>query len=344
MGVIGAIVSIGIVVGPALGGIIIGAFSWRWIFYVNLPVGLAGTWLARRYVPDFKPAKRQPFDYGGALTLFAGLLCLLLGLTLGQQQGFAHPLAWLLFGGWAAGSIAFVWFERRVSHPMISPGLFTNPLFGINLATGFMCFVALAGVLILMPFYLENILGFDTIHVGLLMGIVPVMLGLTAPLAGALSDRVGTRPMTAIGMGVLLGGYLAASTLTVHTSAAGYMLRMFAVGAGMGLFVSPNNSAIMGTAQRQQLGVVSGLMAITRTLGQTVGVAVMGALWAGRSAAHTGTSLPGGATLAPVAAQIAALQDTFRAAALLLALALLLGLWAWLQEQRQQRALAKYQR
>ena len=93
MGMIGAIVSVGIVVGPALGGVIIGTFSWRWIFYVNLPVGVLGTILVARNVPDFKPAGQQRFDYWGALTLCLSLLSLLLGLTFGQQQGFLSPLS-----------------------------------------------------------------------------------------------------------------------------------------------------------------------------------------------------------------------------------------------------------
>ena len=96
MGMIGAIVSVGIVVGPALGGVIIGALSWGWIFYVNLPVGVFGTILVARNVPDFKPTGRQRFDYWGALTLCLSLLCLLLGLTLGQQEGFFKPAVGLL--------------------------------------------------------------------------------------------------------------------------------------------------------------------------------------------------------------------------------------------------------
>ena len=164
------------------------------------------------------------------------------------------------------------------------------------------------------------------------MGIVPVMLGITAPFAGALSDRGGTRRITVIGLAIMLVGYLAAGTLTQNTSAWGYLIRMSILGLGIGTFISPNNSAIMGSASRRQLGVVSGFMAVTRTLGQTVGVAVMGAVWAGRTAFYAGARMQSGATLAPSEAQVAALQDTFHAAAVLLAAALLLGIWAYVHE------------
>jgi EmrB/QacA subfamily drug resistance transporter len=341
MGMIGSIVSVGIVVGPALGGVIIGALSWRWIFYVNLPFGVIGTILVARNVPDFKPARKQRFDYLGALTLCLSLLTLLLGLTFGQQQGFFTPVVGLMIGLWLLLLIIFIGIETKVSQPMVDLKMFGNMLFSINLATGFISFVGLAGVMILMPFYLENILGFKITHVGLLMGIVPVMLGITAPFAGALSDRAGTRRITVIGLAIMVVGFLAAGTLAQHTSAWGYLARMFLLGLGIGTFVSPNNSAIMGSASRRQLGVVSGFMAVTRTLGQTVGVAVMGAVWAGRTASYAGARLQSGATLAPPEAQVAALQDTFHTAAALLAAALLLGIWAYVREYHGKDAAAK---
>jgi len=334
MGLIGAIVSIGIVVGPALGGMIIGALSWRWIFYVNLPVGIIGTIMVRRNVPDYKPVGRQRFDYLGALTLFFCLLALLLSLTLGQQQGFFNPTVLTLIGLSLLLFVVFIALEKKVAQPMIDLKMFDNKSFCTSLVTGFISFVGLAGVLILMPFYLENILRFKILHVGLLMGIVPVMLGITSPFAGAISDRFGTRRLAVIGMGIMFIGYLAASTLTQNTSVMGYLVRMFAVGLGIGIFISPNNSSIMGTAQRHQLGIVSGMMAITRTLGQTVGVAVMGAIWAGRTAVYAGGQIQGGATAAPVDAQIAGLNDAFQTAAVLLAFALLLGVWAYIAEER----------
>ena len=326
MGIIGAIVSVGIVVGPALGGVIIGALSWRWIFYVNLPIGILGTMLAARNVPDFKPAGKQRFDFAGALTLCLSLLSLLLGLTFGQQQGFFTPVVGLMIGLWLMLLIIFIGIEKKVAQPMVDLKMFGNMLFSINLATGFLSFVGLAGVMILMPFYLENILGFKITHVGLLMGIVPVMLGITAPFAGALSDRVGSRRITVTGLAIMFLGYIAAGTLGGDTSAWGYLIRMFLLGLGIGSFISPNNSAIMGSASPRQLGVVSGFMAITRTLGQTIGVAAMGAVWAGRTAFYVGARMQSGTTLAPQQAQVEALQDTFRVSAVLMAVALLLGI------------------
>jgi hypothetical protein len=115
-------------------------------------------------------------------------------------------------------------------------------------------------------------------------------------------------------------------------------LRLLPIGLGMGIFQSPNNSAIMGAVPRAQLGVVSGLLSVNRTLGQTTGIAVMGAIWAGRVAARSPDVLTGGATTAPAAIQVAAMQDTFYVVVGLVALALAAAVWGWWQERRQQAA------
>lgn len=333
MGIIGAIVSVGIVMGPVLGGLILGVLSWRWIFYVNLPVGILGIFMVHRYLPDFRPRGRQKFDVIGAVSLCLGLLFLLLGLTFGQQLGFLQPLVYLLLGAGAVLLIFFIWVEHKVAQPMIDPQLFSNSIFSVNLTTGFICFVGLGGTVILLPFYLQNILGFPSMKVGLLMGIIPVMLGVMSPLSGVWSDRIGSRKITMIGQFFMIVGFMAASTLNQDTTVFGYGIRVFAVGTGIGIFMSPNNSAIMGAAPRHQLGIVSGMMAQSRTLGQTVGVAVIGAIWAGRTLYYANADVAGGATYAPLGAQLNGLHDAFCVAAVLTAIGLLLNFKAFLRDR-----------
>lgn len=334
LGISGAIVSLGIITGPTIGGLLIDSLGWHWIFFVNLPVGVIGTVMAVLYIPDIRPVSRQRFDFPGAFTLLASLLGLLLGLSLGQSLGFGDLRVVALLTLWLIFLILFIQIERRVAEPMIDLHLFQNRLFSINLLTGFIAFVSNAGVFLLMPFYLENALGYDPRHIGLLLAIVPIAVGLTAPLAGTLSDRFGTRPITAIGMGILLSGYLSIGTLSLQTSATGYMLRFLPIGLGLGIFQSPNNSAVMGAASRLRLGVVSGMLAITRTLGQTTGVALIGAIWVGRITVYLNGSLTGSATNAPPAIQVAALQDTLHGITFLIALALILAIWAWVEERQ----------
>jgi EmrB/QacA subfamily drug resistance transporter len=340
LGLSGTMVSVGIVVGPTLGGVLINALSWHWIFFVNLPVGIIGTWMVIRFVPNFKPVGRQNFDYLGAVVLFVSLLALLLALTVGQSLGFTAPAILALFAVWLVFLALFILIELRVSEPMVDLELFSNRLFSVNLVTGFATFVAIAGTLILIPFYLENVLGFSTQQVGLMLAVVPVFLGVTAPVSGALSDRLGTRPITVVGLLVLLLGYLFLSRLDAQTGILSFLLLFFPIGIGMGMFQSPNNSAILGSAPRERLGVASGLLSITRALGQTTGIALLGAFWAARVIGQAGTAVTGGATAAPPEAQVAGLQDTFAFISVLIALALALSLWGLNQERRLQRELA----
>jgi EmrB/QacA subfamily drug resistance transporter len=336
LGIFGTVVSVGIVVGPTLGGVIIDAFSWHAIFFVNLPVGILGTFLSMRFVPAFRPPGGQRFDAWGAIALCANLLCLSLALTVGQRLGFGDTRIVALFAGFAASLAIFIAVELRAEQPMIDLRLFRNRLLSVNLITGFFAFIAVAGSLILMPFYLENVMRLDTRQVGLMLAALPVGLGIVAPVSGWLSDRLGTRPIAVVGLAVLVVGYLMLSRLSAETDTLGFLVSFLPIGLGMGIFQSPNNSAIMGSAPRERLGVVSGLLSITRTLGQTTGIAVWGAVWAGRVFALTGAPLPGGATSAPPAIQVAALRDTYVGIVILIAAALGLGIWGLMHERRQQ--------
>jgi len=337
LGISGTIVSVGIAVGPTLGGLIVQYLSWHWIFFVNLPIGIIGTFMVIRYVPAFKPPGGQRFDYLGALTLCVSLLSLLVALTLGQRVGFGNGIVLLLVGIFIAFLAAFILIELRTEQPMLDLRLFRNSLFSVSLTTGFIIFICLSGTLILMPFYAENVLGYDPQQTGLLMATVPVALGLIAPLSGSLSDRYGSRSITVAGLAVLTIGFLAISSLDAETTTLGYILRFLPVGLGMGIFQSPNNSAIMGAAPRDRLGIASGMLAVTRTLGQTTGIAVLGALWAGQVFKHAGEVLPGGATAAPIPAQVFALRDTFVIVSILIFAALLLSIWGLREERKQKK-------
>jgi EmrB/QacA subfamily drug resistance transporter len=339
LGIQGSIVSVGIIAGPAIGGMILGSLSWHWIFFVNLPVGLIGMVMVMRNVPHFKPSGRQKFDFYGAATLFISVSAFLLALTIGQQEGFLQFIPLCLFGVWIGFMVVFINIQKHIPQPMMDLSLFTNKLFSINLVTGFMTFLASSGNVFLMPFYLENILMKEPQTAGLMLAVLPISMGLAAPLAGALSDRVGTRLLTVVGLTLAAIGYLAISTLDQNTATIGYLLRFIPLGIGMGIFQSPNNSAIMGSAPKHRLGVASGLLAITRTLGQTTGISIFGALWAARILHYSGSSLVEDVTLAPVFIQVPALQDVLRIFCVIIVVALGLSIYALIAEKRNRKAL-----
>ncbi len=333
MGINGTVISVGIIIGPTVGGVIIEHLAWNWIFFVNLPVGIIGTLLAIRYLPTYATNGRSSFDYVGAGTLFIALLALLMGLTLGQQRGFGDTLVLSLFALHLAALTLFIWWEKRTPHPMVDLHIFRNVLFSVNLFTGLLTFVTIAGAVILLPFYLQDVLGFSPQKVGMLLAIVPVALAIVSPLSGILSDKMGTRLITAVGLAILVFGYWAMSTLNAETTGMGFVLRLLPVGIGMGVFSSPNNSAVMGAASRKRLGIASGLLALTRTLGQTTGIALLGAFWAGRAVFYNEAALPDGVTTASAEIQVASLQDTFLMITAVSVITLLVGLWAYWYER-----------
>jgi EmrB/QacA subfamily drug resistance transporter len=326
LGITGAIVSVGIILGPALGGVIIHVSSWRWIFFVNLPVGIVGTLTAIRFVPNVPPHGGERFDFVGAAVFFVMLLSFMLGLTFGQTRGFGHGLALGLLALAAVALPAFIAIERRAEHPMLDLSLFRDRLVSVNLFAGWASFAAIGGVFVLLPFYLQNVLGHSPMETGLLLASAPLALGLAAPAAGSISDRIGPWPVILVGLSVLLVSYVLMMTLGARTTPVGYLVAMAPVGLGMGIFQSPNNSAIMGAVPSRRLGVTSGLLTITRITGQLSGISVLGAVWAARVASHAGAR--GEPSAAPARAQVAGLREAMVVSASLIGISLALAAWA----------------
>ena len=338
LGIIGTVVSLGISIGPTVGGLLISTVGWHWIFLVNLPVGLLGFSLGRRYIPDWRPPGGQRFDAVGALLVFGTLVCLALGLTFGPERGWSDPAIRALLIAALVSFLMFLLVESRLREPMVDLRMFRDPLFSISLLTGLLVFVVFAGLFV-MPFYLERVKGYDPAQVGLFLVVVPVALGVTAPVAGALSDRYGTRGISLLGLLIVVFACLSIASLKESTSATGYIVRLLPLGFGAGLFQSPNNSAIMGSAPRHRLGMASGLLSLSRTLGQVTGLPLMGALFASRVLSVS--DLPPGvdASEGPPWAIVEGLEFAFGTAAIVIAVAVVLAAVAFRINWRRMQAI-----
>ncbi|MBI5522132.1 MAG: MFS transporter [Desulfarculus sp.] len=335
LGVVGGIVAIGLALGPPLGGLVIGLWGWRWVFLVNLPLGLVAWFLSVRFVPPTPPgAGEQRFDMAGACALMACLVCYSLGLTWGQIQGFDHALTLVLLAVALAALAGFVLLELRHPQPMVDLTLFKDPLFSLNLIMSLISFIQLGGVVV-VPFFLELAQGYTTMQAGLLMMTVPVGMGLVSPWAGWLSDRYGPRGISLLGLLLLSLGSYGMSTLHPEVSLWGYMLRATPIGLGMGLFQSPNNSAIMGRAPRHRVGQASGLVSLARTLGNTSGLPLMGAIFTHGVLSHLPSPLA--ITQTPPQVLAAGLRGAYQVATLLALLATGLALWAWFLDRAASR-------
>ncbi len=342
LGIIGAIVSTGIATGPTLGGLLIGLVSWHAVFLVNVPVGIVAIFIVTRVVPPLtlEPSK-QHFDFIGGLIMMVVLICYALGMTLAQDRGFSNSLIIGLLASAAVGLVIFVLVERSIQQPTVDLRLFRNTLLSINLLMTFLVFLMMAGQFIL-PFFLELVKGYPTEQTGLLVAIVPVTMGLVAPLSGTLSDRFGSRAISLIGLLVIAGACLLISTLNADISPWGYLARLAPLGVGFGLFQSPNNSAIMGAAPRDKLGVVSGLLSLARTLGQSTGLPLMGVVFTAQVMAGGNIQAGMDVTAAPPADLVYGVQNTFRIAALFILMATTLAALAlWLDSRQHNPATQK---
>jgi EmrB/QacA subfamily drug resistance transporter len=334
LGIIGAVVSLGIALGPSVGGVLVGAAGWRSIFMVNLPIGILASLVVNKYVPNtrtnqHKDQPRQRFDFWGSLVISVVLVCFSLGMTEGQRQGFLNPfpLGLLLFS--TLSLVGFIVIESRLTQPMLDLSLFRNQIFSLSLLTGWLVFMALGGSSLLIPFFLQLVMHYPIGHIGLLMAVTPVIGGLVSPLAGNLSDRFGTRSIMLIGLLLMILGCLAISTLNAQMADWDYLLRVIPLGLGWGIFQSPNNGAILSAVPPQRLGIASGLLSLTRTLGQTTGLPLFAAIFA--AIALTGHA--GNINQAPAAAIVSGFQGSFQLAAVLLAIAAGLTLLLWRLEK-----------
>ena len=331
LGLFSSTVSVGGIAGPLLGGVLLEHLSWRWIFFVSPPIGCISFFLAWRFLPSYNPGGRQRFDWTGFATFFAFLLAFMLFLTIGERNGYRSPAMLGLLALSLAALALFIRTEMRLKEPLLDLSLFRNALFSLNLSMRLISFIVSGGITLLLPFYLSNLLKLDPVVTGLLLTTTMVSFGLASPFAGILSDRFGYRLIATAGLVMLAYGCYTVSTLTAETSISGYVLRVLPLGLGMGIFQSPNNSAVMGSVPRERLGVVSGVNVIGRTLGNTSGVAALGALWASRVFVYAGPDFAGDVTEAAAALQTAALRDVAFAAMAIVGLALVMSAWGLLR-------------
>lgn len=294
LGLTGTVVAVGSMTGPTLGGVLVTAFGWPSIFLVNLPIGIIGFFTSRWLLPDdILCNKKEPFDWLGAILFATGMSLFLWGVTQGEQLGWTnssilYPLI--------ISVVALVIFLRReltTAYPVIDLSLFKNWIFlGGNLA-GLVSFISMFATTLIMPFYMKGILHYQEMQIGLMMTPFPLTMAVVSPLSGWLSDRLGYIFLTTTGLMVNVVGLLFLATLDTHSSSLMIAMYMSMLGAGMGLFQSPNNSSVMGAVPPQKLGIAGGVNALVRNVGMVIGIAFSVSLLAYETAVHLkGISTP----------------------------------------------------
>ena len=276
IGFFAASISVGLALGPSLGGFLAANFGWRAAFLVNLPLGLAAWSFARRVLTEV-PRRPGRLDLPGAATALGALASFFLFVNRAQVEGLSGRTAALLLVAVLCVAL-FVRLERRAAEPLVASSIFGNRrvVFGVSAAV--LNFMAQYVVVFLTPFLLSRLLGAGPGRVGLVLTAFPLAVLCVAPLAGALSDRVGSALPAASGAGISALACLLLSTMPADAGPGDVAWRLALFGVGTGLFQSPNNSSVMGSAPKPHLGVVAGLLGTARTLGMVLGVATAGAV------------------------------------------------------------------
>ena len=292
LGILSAAQAVGLSAGPALGGLVLDVLDWRWVFWINVPVGLAGTVIGWFVLPPTKDLPDEGrFDWKGALLIAPALTAVVAMLNEGYAWGATSPA---LLGCAALAVLLLVLFvrsERHADAPLIDLTLFRRRAFSTGNIAGLLSYAALFGLFFLMPFLFVRVYRDLILAAGLRLSIVPVMLGMVAPLGGALYDRFGARLLTALGMLTCVGALVLLFAVMDGTpgSLALVMLALAFFGMGQGLFISPNNSAIVAAAPPSLTGEAGGLLNVMRACGVSVGVAAASSLLAWRLAVLTGS-------------------------------------------------------
>ena len=279
LGMYMTVIGAGSIGGPAIGGLLVSTLGWRSIFFVSVPVGIVALIAALVILKGGAPARSRgskalSFDWAGASLSSAALVSVLLAMTNAHRLGWSSPP---IVAGFAAAIVlvgAFLWWERRTADPILDLDLFRVKVFSMGVSARFLSFLGGSAVYFLMPFYLIQGLGYPASKAGLVIVPGALCMAIMGPISGRISDKVGTRWPSVVGMLLSAAAMFTLARLTVDSPPIHVITGMMLSGAGMGTFSSSNSSAVMGSFGRDRFGIVSAFLNLTRTSANVTGVAL----------------------------------------------------------------------
>lgn len=276
LGMIGAVVALGTIVGPSIGGLLIEHFSWRAIFLINVPLGILSIVGSLLLLPSLLPKGKTDsgYDIRGALLFFLAMSTLLLQLTNSEMIGWTSPAAIGIISISLLSWILFIFTENRVKNPMIELDFFKNKYFTINSMGNFFFYYLMMSTYILLPLFHHHVLDLSADKIGILMTPQAIVMVIFAPISGWLSDRIGTLIPSVLGMSVIAGSVFLMSQFSPTTPIANIVFTMALIGFGFALFGSPNNVSIIESLPPENSGIAGSLIATMRNFGQVSGTTV----------------------------------------------------------------------
>jgi EmrB/QacA subfamily drug resistance transporter len=280
MGIYVAFIYIGIVLGPVLGGLLVQGFTWRAIFAINLPIGIILLIIGFLKIKKSElKLKDESFDTIGTSAFGIALALFLLGLSLSNQLGWTSPLILSFMGISVITFISFIFIEKKVKYPMLNLRLFSrNRIFATANLAALLNYIATIGVSFLLSIYLQTFLGLSPAITAFLLIPTPVTMAISTLFSGRLSDKIGTRIPCTIGLGIMAIGLVSLVFIIAYLDIIYILISQSVIGIGIGIFSAPNQSAIMKSVEKRDLGIASGTLATMRVVGQSVSIAFLSAI------------------------------------------------------------------
>lgn len=273
MGINAMVISVASVIGPILGGLMV-SFGWRYIFYINIPIGIIGTiWAAVQLKElDVLPEK-QKFDWFGSLAFTFGMTTLLIAMTIGSLFGWMNPyvISVFIFALLCMG--LFIYIETKAEQPMLDLTLFKSRILAFAFTSNLLNGIARGAVMFLLIFYFQGIKAIDPLTAGILLTPFAVSMMISSPISGWLSDRIGSRVLSSIGLLLSALGMIGFIKISADTSVVELGIWMFISGFGSGMFFSPNTSAIMGAVPVDRRGIAAGVRTMMNNAGSVISLA-----------------------------------------------------------------------
>ena len=280
IGLIITTVGTGSIAGPAIGGFLVDALGWRSVLFANAPVVLLGVVASMAILVDTEEpqaghdAPGMRFDWLGAALSTGALITLLLALTNGHRSDWTSPIILAAFSSSVVLAAIFVWWELRVTGPLLDLRLFQRSVFSLGVTAHFLTFLGSSASIFLTPFYAQQILGFTPRETGLILVPNAVCMAVLGPISGHFSDRFGWRRFTVGGLVLSASGLFLLSSLTVDSSLFHVMPALMLQSAGMGMFYSPNSSSILSSVEREKYGVLLGFLNLVRNAANVTSIAM----------------------------------------------------------------------
>ncbi len=270
---------IGFLTGPSLGGFLIDTIGWRWIFYINMPFSLYGAYLAWKVIPETRTKEQVAVDIPGAILLLLTNGLFIYAIDQLPRVGWRHPIFLTTLSLSLVALIFLLRSEARAKTPILNLSMFHTRLFSAGILSLFLISATLSAINFLLPFFLQNLLEYSPSQVGWIIVADSLIIMFLAPVAGALSDRLGSRLLCTIGCAIIALAQFFLSTLDLHSSLLRIVFPLVLWGIGWALFNAPNQSSILNAVSPERIGAAAGMIATTARTGGAMGVALSATLF-----------------------------------------------------------------